>query len=152
MDHLLYHLLEQVNPQLAIVIGQSYYSSKNVLAFFLHCYYEWSKWCYFILKVVYDLSPLTMTYSMAPFHSLVDGLRINQCHQKEDITSRPQYLTPQIHPTTWETPSMDALDRFIHVISYSRAMYVRTAYSHHSVNKGKVHTFPLFVIYKITAS
>jgi len=51
-----------------------------------------------------------------------------------------------------ETPSMDALDKFIHIMSYLRAMYVRTAYSHPSVNKGKVHTFPLFVIYKITVS
>jgi hypothetical protein len=90
---------------------------------------------------------------MAPFHSLVDGLRIkNKCHQKEDITSRPQYLSSKIHPTTLETPSMDALDKFIHIMSYLRAMYVRTAYSHPSVNKGKVHTFPLFVIYKITVS
>ena len=47
---------------------------------------------------------------------------------------------------------MDALDRSIHVKGYLSAMYVRTAYSHPSIIKGKVHTFTLFVIYKITVS
>ena len=43
-------LYEHIDPQLAIVIGQSWRSSKSVLVSFLHRYYEWPTWCYFVLN------------------------------------------------------------------------------------------------------
>ena len=43
MDQFLHHLIEQIDPWLAIVIGQSWYSSKSVFASFLHRFYEWPK-------------------------------------------------------------------------------------------------------------
>ena len=54
VDHFLHHLVQQINPQLAIVIGQSWCSLKSILASFLHCYYEWPKWCYIIVNDAYD--------------------------------------------------------------------------------------------------
>ena len=51
MDHFLHHLIEQIDPQFIIVIGQNWCCSKNVLASFLHCCYEWLKWYYFILYI-----------------------------------------------------------------------------------------------------
>ena len=93
MDQVLHHLVERIGPRLVIVIGQSWCSSKSALVSFLHRYYEWPKWCYFILNVANDLSISTMAYLMAPLHSLVDGLRIkNRCHQKEGDALRPRYL------------------------------------------------------------
>ena len=67
--------------------------SLNVLASFLHCYCEWSKWCYLLLNAACDWSLLTLTYSLAPLHSLVDNWRIKNRHcQKEHVTLSHCYL------------------------------------------------------------
>ena len=72
---------------------QRWCSPKSVLASLLHHYYERPKQFYFMLNDAYDISILTMTYSMASLHSLVHGLKIkNRCHQKEGDALRPQYL------------------------------------------------------------
>jgi hypothetical protein len=70
VDHFLHHLIKRMDPQNALVIGQRWCSSKNILAFILHHYYEWLKWCYFTLNVTYDQLLFTITYSMALLHSL----------------------------------------------------------------------------------
>ena len=70
VDHFLHHLIEGIDPQKIVVIGQSWCSSISILAFILHQYYEWLKWCYFILNVIYDQFLFTITYSMALLHSL----------------------------------------------------------------------------------
>jgi hypothetical protein len=40
VDDFLHLLVDRIDPQLAIMVGQSPCSSKSVLAFLLHCYYE----------------------------------------------------------------------------------------------------------------
>ena len=69
VDHFLHCLVKQINPRLAIVIGQSWCSFKSLIAIFLHCYYERPKWCYFLLNATYDWLILTMTYSTVPLQS-----------------------------------------------------------------------------------
>ena len=82
-----------VDPNLAIMTGQSRCSSKSIFASFLYHYYEWPKWCSFVLNDACDSPLLTMTYSTAPLHSLVDGLRMKlRCHQKKGVTLRPWCL------------------------------------------------------------
>ena len=52
VDHFLYCLVERIDPQLAIVIGQSRCFSKSVIASFSYCYYERLKWWYFELNAL----------------------------------------------------------------------------------------------------
>ena len=47
-------LVEQVDPRLAIVIGQSHCFSHIVRSTFLHHHHDWQKWCYFVLNIAYD--------------------------------------------------------------------------------------------------
>jgi hypothetical protein len=58
-EYLLHRLVERIDPQLATVIRQSWCSSKSVPISFLHHYYEWQKWCYFILKCLILLIAFT---------------------------------------------------------------------------------------------
>jgi hypothetical protein len=54
VDHILRHLVEWIDPQLVIMIGQCGCHSKSVRAYSLHNYYEWPTWYCFILYVAYD--------------------------------------------------------------------------------------------------
>lgn len=105
MNHFLHPLVEQIDPQLTIAIGQSWCPSKVICAVFLHRYYEWLKWCYFLPNATYNQLVLTIAYLIAPLHSLVDGSRIlNRRHLKKGVTLRPRYLVliSQIGTTTME--------------------------------------------------
>lgn len=99
MDQFLHCLSKHIYAWSAIMIGQSGCFTWNVLVSFLHCYYEWPKWCYFTLYTTYDWSHWTMTNLMTLLHLLVDNLRMkNRCCQKEDGIWRHCYLREIFYP------------------------------------------------------
>ena len=71
---------------------------------------------------------------MTPLHSLVDGLRIkNKCHQREDVTLRPWYLShiydvksPFLRPTRiWGVKSKEnMLNLPAYVRDMQRELYI----------------------------